>query len=219
MGRRDSRVFPRGWKTLNKKLNERIKKGREYRAVVNIAPSQEENSYVVEGYAATWECYELYNDGEYRILEQILPTALNGADLSDVILRFDHAGPVFARTSNGTLRISTDGHGIQIWADLSRTERARQMHEEIKTGMITKMSWAFTVTDDSWLEENGQSTRTIKQIGKVFDVAPVSIPANDGTEISARCLADGVIRRHDAEEVRRELDLSMAKIEFIQNER
>ena len=204
---------------MSKELNERIKKGREYRAVVNIAPSQEKNSYAVEGYATTWNCYELYNDGEYRVLEQILPTALNGADLSDVILRYDHTGPVFARTSNGTLTLTTDEHGILIKADLGKTERARQMHEEIKTGMITKMSWAFTVTDDSWLEESGQSTRTIKQIGKVYDVAPVSIPANDGTEISARCLADGAIRRHDAEEVRRELDLSMAKIEFIKNER
>ena len=54
--------------------------------------------------------------------------------------------------------------------------------------------------------ENGIeiSTRRITDIGKLYDVSAVSIPANDATEISARSLADGEIARLKAERLERE---------------
>ena len=39
----------------------------------------------------------------------------------------------------------------------------------------------------------------ITRIGKLYDVSAVSIPANDGTEISARSLVDGLIEKEKAE--------------------
>lgn len=53
--------------------------------------------------------------------------------------------------------------------------------------MITKMSWAFTVSEDSY--DRTTRTRTILKIKKVYDVSAVSIPANGDTEISARNFA------------------------------
>jgi phage head maturation protease len=51
------------------------------------------------------------------------------------------------------------------------------------------------------MEEDGKViyTRTIKSIAKLYDVSAVSLPANDGTEISARSLRDGEIARLEAE--------------------
>ena len=53
--------------------------------------------------------------------------------------------------------------------------------------MITKMSWAFTVKEESY--DRATHTRTILKIKKVYDVSAVSIPANGDTEISARNFA------------------------------
>ena len=61
------------------------------------------------------------------------------------------------------------------------------------------MSFGFTVSKDSRTEERDDEnkvrtiTRTITGIKKLWDVSAVSIPANDGTEISARSWCDGVI--------------------------
>ena len=63
------------------------------------------------------------------------------------------------------------------------------------------MSWGFTVAKDERLEErdevNRKTTihRKITGIKKIYDVSAVSLPANDATEISARCLSDGLIEQ------------------------
>jgi phage head maturation protease len=71
------------------------------------------------------------------------------------------------------------------------------------------MSFGFTVSRDRYDEETGTDgrqyiVRTIEGIRKVYDVSAVSIPANDGTSISIRNLADGVIERVKAERLEAE---------------
>lgn len=117
------------------------------------------------------------------------------ADLSDVIMQYDHTGRVYARNSNNTLKLTADTKGLLIAADLSKTELARGLYEDISAGMITKMSWAFTVAEDSY--DRVTHTRTILKIKKVYDVSAVSAPANDGTSIAARSYASG---RREAEQ-------------------
>lgn len=154
-----------------------------------------EDSYIVEGYATTWERYKLYDRGDETIYEQFSKEDFAGTKMDDVILQYDHNGPVYARMSNDTLALSFDDHGLKVRADLSKTEKARSMYEDIKTGMVTKMSWGFLPND---LPEYDAETKTItwhKGIRKIYDVSAVSIPANDTTEISARSACDGVISR------------------------
>lgn len=139
-----------------------------------------------------WE----YDGIQYK--EVIDRHALDGADLSDVIMQFDHSGRVFARTGkSNTLLIEPQDGGLFMAADLSKTEQARSMHEDIAAGLITKMSWAFTVQEDSYDRET--HTRRILKIKKVYDVSAVSFPANPSTDISARSWIDGVIEAEKAE--------------------
>jgi len=71
------------------------------------------------------------------------------------------------------------------------------------------MSFGFTVAEDQRVsvvdrEKNVETvTRTITKIKKLYDVSAVSIPANDGTSISARRTADGVIEQIKAERLER----------------
>ena len=144
------------------------------------------SDYYVEGYATTFDPYVLLEfDGE-KIYEQVERNALTETDMSDVILQFDHAGFVFARTSNDTLGMEVDNHGLLVWADLSKTSRARELYEDIKAGMITGMSFRASVECRLDEEEDGRLLNRITKMKKLYDVSAVSIPANDGTEIAAR---------------------------------
>ncbi|HCG59682.1 MAG TPA: HK97 family phage prohead protease [Lachnospiraceae bacterium] len=195
------------------KIMEKVNSGREYRRMeIRVRAVAEENpepDYTVEGYACTFnEPYELYSFSGYTVREQVDPDAFNECDMSDVIMQFDHQGRVFARLSNNTLQLNTDEHGLRMSANLGGTETGRQLYDEIKGGYITKMSFGFTVDEDKREVTENRETgavdvlRTITKIRKLYDVSAVSIPANDGTEISARSWCDGVIAELEAERLK-----------------
>ena len=96
------------------------------------------------------------------------------------------------------------------FADLSKSRAAKDMYEEISNGLITKMSWAFTVKEDSY--DRDTHTRTILKVKKVYDVSAVSIPANADTDISARSYFDGVIEREQKERLQRRQQLLKIKL-------
>ena len=177
-----------------------IKQEREYRALaaplsVQQAAKRIDTDYYVEGYATTFDKpYLLYELDGVKFYERIDAHALDGADMSDVIMQYDHEGRVFARQSNKTLILVPDHKGLLGAADLGRTDLARGLYQDIDAGMITKMSWAFTVKEESY--DRATHTRTILKIKKVYDVSAVSIPANGDTEISARNFAH---RSYEAE--------------------
>ena len=182
-----------------------FKTDREYRALaaplsVQAATKRIDTEYYVEGYATTFDKpYLLYEfeDGT-KFYERIDAHALDGADMSDVIMQYDHEGRVFARKSNKTLLLIPDHRGLLIAADLGKTDLARGLYQDIEAGMITKMSWAFRVQEESY--DRATRTRTILKIKKVYDVSAVSIPANGDTEISARSFAS---RSYEAEKQER----------------
>ena len=183
---------------------------REYRNMeLRIAPVEDgaEPSFFVEGYASTFQPYVLFRSEEgIDYSERIEPTAFDEADISDVVYRVDHTGPVYARTSAGTVKLWHDEHGLGQRTDLSRTQRAREHFEDVKAGNYPKMSFAFTVADGGDYYDKATHTRVITRIAKVFDVSPVSFPANPGTElsISTRDYFDGVIEAEKAERLERE---------------
>ena len=179
---------------------------REYRSMeLRIAPS-EEKTYKVEGYASTFDPYVLYTYDGTDYSERIDPTAFDEADLSDVVFRIDHEGPVYARTSAGTVQLDIDEHGLHNITDLSRTERSRGIFEEIEAGNYPKMSFAFTVAEDGDEYDRKTHTRIIHRVAKVFDISPVSFPANPGTElsVSTRDYFNGVIEAEKAERLEEE---------------
>lgn len=180
-----------------------VKTEREYRYFkpfeVRKAEEGEEKTYIVEGYATTFnEPYVLWEEGDSTYYEQVDAKAFDEADLSDVIFLYDHAGMVYARLKNNTLQLTVDDHGLKVVADLGSTEASRQMYEAIDTGLVDQMSFAFTVEKENYNKKT--KTRTIEGFRKIYDVSAVSIPANPGTDISAKRFIDGVI-----EEERQEL--------------
>lgn len=159
-----------------------ISENREYRAFeMRIA----DGDMIVEGYAAVFESPTvLYSDSNVDYLEVVDRDAFANAQMTDVVMNYNHQGKPVARTKNGTLTLATDESGLRIRADLSGTEEGRRLYEEIKGGYIDKMSFAFTVSEDSY--DRDTHMRCILRIERLYDVAAVDIPAYDATSISAR---------------------------------
>lgn len=194
--------------TVRKTIQDKVLEGRQYRrndSHPELSAMDGEEMRVV-GHACTFnEPYLLYRTkrGD-EIWEQIDPQAFSQCDMSDVIMQFDHSGRVLARTKNGTLNLASDETGLRIEADLSKSSMGPGVYEDIRNGILDRMSFGFTVRGDrkeQEIDELGRVklTRTITDIGKLYDVSVVSIPANDGTDISARSYCDGVIAELEAE--------------------
>ena len=211
------------------KILKKIESGRQFRRN-DLHPefraldmSENDNQMIVEGHATTFdEEYELYNfddwDG-YRtsVVEVIDRKAFDETDMSDVIFLYDHRGRVMARNRNNTLTIQPDNIGLFIRANLSGSDLGPGLYADIQKGYVDRMSMQFTVAAHTLTEERDDENKTrklirlITRVGKLYDVSAVGIPANDGTDISARSAADGVIQAFEAERLLRLNELKRAK--------
>ncbi len=197
-----------------------IKTDREYRAMSLLLPSETkriESDFYVEGYATTFDSpYLMFDDGRRKYYEVIDRRAFDGADVTDVIMQYDHEGRVMARKSNGTLGIEPDEKGLFVFADLSKSGAARDFYDEIRNGLISQMSLGFraNLEKDEYERTTTTVTRIIRQFKKIFDVSGVSRPANPGTEISARSLVDGWIET-EKREAQARLELAKARYYYF----
>lgn len=142
---------------------------------------------VITGYAVVFDQRTvLFKDPDTGIEygEIIDRHALDGADMEDVVLRYNHQGHVLARTRNKSLQLSIDDHGLKIRADMSGSDEALGFYKEIKSGLLDKMSFAFQVKEESY--DRTTNTRRILAINCLRDVSLVDFPAYDQTQVSAR---------------------------------
>lgn len=187
---------------------------REYRSMPLMQlESGTEVNYRASGYATTYnDPYHLIRIDDVDYFEEVAPNAIDeNTDMRDVIFQYDHDGMVFARMSNNTLALSSDEHGLKVDVDLSKTSDARNMFENISSGMVKEMSWAFTVDGQEF--DKKTHTRKITHISKIFDVSAVSIPANPNTEIIvARSYINGEIEKELKEFQEREAKKSKIRL-------
>lgn len=171
------------------------------------AETSEEEKMEIKGYAAVFNSPETYG-----YTEVIAPTAFDDADMSDVVLRYNHNDSfmVLARTRNKSLELNVDEKGLYMNATLQDdiTEH-RDIFNAIKSELIDKQSFAFTVEEDTY--DYDTDTRTITKIGKLFDVSVVDQPFYNATDVSvARDVKNNefLVKR---EELRKQEELKRAK--------
>lgn len=159
---------------------------KEYRSASWTASKNDDK---ISGYALTFnQRYVLFKDKETGLDygEIIDYGALDQADFSDCYLNVDHAGMVYARTRNGSLKLTIDSHGLKVDADLSGRDSGKELMQSIRSGLYDSMSFAFTVAKETY--DDRSRTRHIISIDKVYDVAVVAAAANPNTEVHARSL-------------------------------
>lgn len=173
-------------------------KNREYRTIqpfqLKEAEKRIDSAFYVEGYAARFEPYVLWEEEDGPVYEKFDRDCFVGCDMSDIIMQYDHRGKVLARQRNSTLIVEVNDNGLFMAADLSKSAEARNMYEEISNGLVDRMSWGFIPLDYEYVPE----IRTIvhHKVKKIFDVSAVSMPANENTDIHSRSeLINGEIER------------------------
>ena len=133
--------------------------------------------------------------------EIIARGALDQTDLRDVRFLVNHNTDMIplARSrnnnANSTMQMSVDDGGMVIRVDLDteNNAEAKSLYSAVERGDISGMSFMFTVDGDSWDDiESDHPTRTIRNIGRVFEVSAVTFPAYESTSITARGLSDAL---------------------------
>lgn len=180
------------------------REGKELRFADLTPIVTEQNEMIVEGRAIVFnQPTVLFKSGGNEYKEVIEAGALDEADMRDVVFRYNHNDNLFimARTRGGSLEVTKEG---LVRAKFLDTQQARDLYTLIKAGAVDKMSFAFTIREESFDKE----TRTwhVRKIDKVFDVAAVDQPAYDATSISARKVLDLERERMAALERAQELE-------------
>ncbi len=158
------------------------------------AEDTEDGKMEIKGYAAVFNSPETYS-----YTEVISDRAFDEADMSDVVLRYNHNDSfmVLARTRNDSLKLNVDEKGLFIDATLQDdiTDH-RNIFNAIKSGLIDKQSFAFTIDEDDY--DYDTDTRTITKIGRVYDVSVVDQPFYNATDVSvARSENDEFLERRN----------------------
>lgn len=166
-----------------------------YKAEIRAATSDdvdagEQKKYTIQGVPVVYGS-ETIIGGMFR--ERIEPGALDGCDLTDVLLSINHDEKKIplARSRrnnvNSTMRLSVDNqYGLVIEADLDveRNSEASALYSAIERGDMDGMSFAFKIGEAVWEDlDTDMPLRRITKIAKIHEVSVVNFPAYSDTSI------------------------------------
>ena len=138
-----------------------------------------------------------YDGFEYH--EIVSPTALDGCDLTDVPLLYNHddsKANILARCKDGTLTLDKRDDGLYFTATLN-TNLGKDVYTAIKAGDITGCSFGFHCNGDTTENTEEYSLRTITSISELSDISIVDNPAYQQTNVEARSIDELNKQRKD----------------------
>lgn len=200
----------------NNEVMKRMLRPDDYHRLIEIraaADAGQPDKLILEGKAVVFdEETVLFSWDEIEYKEVIRKGAFDETDFSKAFLKYNHSDTVMpmARFKNGTLKIEIRDDGVWIKAELANTTASRDLYELVKRGDIDKMSFAFTIREESF--DQITHTWTVLKVDKLYDVAAVNVPAYDSTELYARRLGDVEARLKQVEAA--SLDQKKARARF-----
>jgi hypothetical protein len=208
-----STMLPWAERTANKIMDERSKEKTMEKRSINFELRAKPESRTIFGTATVFN--SSYDMGWYD--EEMSSDSLNEADMKDVVALFNHdMNMVLARTSSGTLKLNVTGNAMEYEFEAPNTSLGNDLLEMVKRGDVYQSSFAFTVEKESWQEREGSKPkRIIRSIKKVYDVSPVTYPANPDTMVAKRSY--DATKQID-EDLQKVIDISVESEINIQNE-
>jgi len=158
--------------------------------LADVTLHEEEDKMILEGYALVFHNETLIGDEAYGFIEEIDSRALSDTKMKDVPMKYNHMDSflIIARTKNQSLSLTVDNIGLKVRAELLDTNTNQDIYKMVRSGLLDKMSFAFTVDEQVWNREGKIPKRTITKIERLYDVSVVDTPAYDATSIYARSL-------------------------------
>jgi len=189
--------------------------------LADVKFEETEGKMTLEGYAIVFNQETLIGDEAYGFVEEIDRRALENTLMKDVPMKYNHMDSflIIARTKNKSLTLSVDNNGLKVHAELLDTQSNQDIYKMVRSGLLDKMSFAFTVEEQSWNKEGKIPKRTITKIGRLYDVSVVDTPAYDSTSIYARSLEsmDVELKAMELAEQRERVEVMKKKIRIKTN--
>ena len=189
--------------------------------LADVKFEETEGKMTLEGYAIVFNQETLIGDEAYGFVEEIDRHALENTLMKDVPMKYNHMDSflIIARTKNKSLTLSVDNNGLKVHAELLDTQSNQDIYKMVRSGLLDKMSFAFTVEEQSWNKEGKIPKRTITKIGRLYDVSVVDTPAYDSTSIYARSLEsmDVELKAMELAEQRERIEVMKKKIRIKTN--
>lgn len=154
-------------------------------ALINAA--EEDGGLIIQGRPIVYDTPTVITESGGSYTEIIRAGALDGADLSDIRLLYNHdmSKVPLARTPK-TMSFSLDPAGLRMSAVLPSTEEGKSVYTAVKRGDLSGMSFAFKVPDGGGHYDPKTNTRTISKIEKVYEFSITPFPAYPQTSLEAR---------------------------------
>jgi HK97 family phage prohead protease len=189
--------------------------------LADVKFEETEGKMTLEGYAIVFNQETLIGDETYGFVEEIDRHALENTLMKDVPMKYNHMDSflIIARTKNKSLTLSVDNNGLKVHAELLDTQSNQDIYKMVRSGLLDKMSFAFTVEEQTWNKEGKIPKRTITKIGRLYDVSVVDTPAYDSTSIYARSLEsmDVELKSMELAEQRERVEVMKKKIRIKTN--
>lgn len=120
--------------------------------------------------------------------EVIAPKPFSSLDTDNVVLNLNHDESLLLGRKGVNLELTQDDIGLRFSCTLNDSTVAQDTYANLKSGILSQCSFAFTVRDggESWVTQaNGRMLRTLKNL-QLWDAAVVTTPAYGGTSAAAR---------------------------------
>lgn len=137
---------------------------------------------IITGYGLKFNVVYEMDNWHY---ERISPTALMGADMSDVICVMNHdVNLLLGRNTAGTLRLKVDKIGLWYQCTLPDSPTGWNVREAVRRGDLSRCSFVFSLKSDTWERPaGGKPIRVLTAFKKIWDVGPVVYPANPAADV------------------------------------
>ena len=152
---------------------------------LRISTPASDGTRTLSGYAIRFGVRSLDLGGFVEVVDpKAVSATLNSQDI--LCLNNHNSSNVIARSSSGTLKLSTDALGVAFSCSLDpRSSYANDLAVSVERGDIRGCSFGFRTNKDTWTNENGTLLRTLQQID-VFEISICSSPAYPQTDVSIR---------------------------------
>lgn len=175
-------------------------------ARAEVRAEGDDDELLLVGYGATFdEPFRIggfFSEWDEEVAAGAFTDAIKaGADVRS--MRNHDTSFLLGRTTNGTLRLSEDDHGLKYEVDINPDDPAAMgTYAQVKRGDIDGSSIWFRVEEQKWQypnDDNGLEVpkRTILKVNPLYETGPVVFPANTSADVSARSagpLVDAVLR-------------------------
>lgn len=151
----------------------------------NVQAESNETALHIKGTPIVFDVPTTIHDPNGDYIEIIKKGALEGADMSDSRLLYDHStNRVPLAKVPKTMQFTVTDKALEMTAELPNTEDGKSVYEAVKRGDLTGMSFAFTIPEGGDRYDAKTNTRTITKIAKVYEVSIVPFPAYESTSVS-----------------------------------